>query len=223
MGRVPAEDLLRIHAPLYRAGAKPALVDVPPLPYLMVDGTGAPGGAAFRGAAGALIAAARGVRSVLADWKRVDCRLMPLQGRWWPEPEGSAASAPAPPGGGPATWRWTLMILQPRQAGPDVVSAAFDAARAERPAAPIDRVRLAVLDEGRAAQILHVGPADDQPHTLERLAHFAAHQGYAFCGPHHEVYLSDPAATPPERMSTILRYPVEPAEPEHARPGPLHV
>jgi hypothetical protein len=38
---------------------------------------------------------------------------------------------------------------------------------------------------------------------------FAAQQGLAFHGLHHEIYLSDPRRVPPERLRTILRHPVK--------------
>ena len=37
---------------------------------------------------------------------------------------------------------------------------------------------------------------------------FAADLGYALSGPHHEIYLSDPTRTKPEKLRTILRHPV---------------
>jgi hypothetical protein len=35
-------------------------------------------------------------------------------------------------------------------------------------------------------------------------------RGLTFAGPHHEVYLSDPRRTAPEKLRTILRQPVKP-------------
>lgn len=58
-------------------------------------------------------------------------------------------------------------------------------------------------------QTLHVGPFDDEAPVLERLHHeFLPRQGLRMTGHHHEIYLSDPRRSAPERLRTILRQPV---------------
>ena len=37
---------------------------------------------------------------------------------------------------------------------------------------------------------------------------FIHDQGYALRGKHHEIYMSDPRCTSPEKLKTILRNPV---------------
>ena len=64
------------------------------------------------------------------------------------------------------------------------------------------------LEEGRCVQMLHVGPYADEPASVARMEAFAKEQGLRFRGRHHEIYLSDPRRVPPERLRTILRYPV---------------
>ena len=60
-------------------------------------------------------------------------------------------------------------------------------------------------------QVLHHGPYSEEGPTIDRLHAAIDEAGLALRGPHHEVYLSDPRRTAPERMRTILRQPV--AEP----------
>jgi hypothetical protein len=38
---------------------------------------------------------------------------------------------------------------------------------------------------------------------------FAQEQKLRFTGKHHEIYLSDPRRTKPEKLKTILRHPVK--------------
>jgi hypothetical protein len=38
---------------------------------------------------------------------------------------------------------------------------------------------------------------------------FAADNGYALVGKHHEIYLSDPRKVAPKKLRTVLRQPVE--------------
>ena len=49
-------DYKKEYKDLYLPKAKPMLVDVPPINFIMVDGKGAPGGAEYQGAVGALYA-----------------------------------------------------------------------------------------------------------------------------------------------------------------------
>lgn len=70
-------------------------------------------------------------------------------------------------------------------------------------------LRLASYEEGRSVQIMHVGPPARETATLVRLhqEYLPAH-GLVPKGPHHEIYLTDPSRTAPERMKTVLRQPV---------------
>lgn len=82
----------------------------------------------------------------------------------------------------------------------------------DRRGEPPPTLRLEPLDEGRSLQTQHVGPYDDEGPILARLqAEVMPAQGLTFAGPHHEIYLSDPRRTSPEKLRTILRQPVRPA------------
>lgn len=75
-------DLKRELAPLYAPTAEPAMVDVPELSFLMVDGRGDPSTTpAYGHAVSALYSLAYGVRFAL---KRagIDVTVMPLEGLW---------------------------------------------------------------------------------------------------------------------------------------------
>ena len=76
---------------------------------------------------------------------------------------------------------------------------------------------LLTIDEGLCAQIMHLGPYDDEPATVALLDAFVAEQGLANDMSdtaegrhHHEIYLSDPRRTAPEKLKTVLRHPVRP-------------
>ena len=69
---------------------------------------------------------------------------------------------------------------------------------------PPASLRLEPLDEGRCLQTLHIGSYDDEGPTLARLHNeIMPAQGMTFAGPQHEIYLSDPRKTPPEKLKTI--------------------
>ena len=67
------------------------------------------------------------------------------------------------------------------------------------------------LAEGRSAQTLHVGAYDAERPTLDRLRAAISEAGFVPAGRHHEIYVSDPNRTAPERLRTIIRYPIQPA------------
>ena len=45
--------------------------------------------------------------------------------------------------------------------------------------------------------------------TIDMMHTWIAANGYGVRGRHHELYLSDPNRTAPEKMKTILRLPVQ--------------
>ena len=99
----------------------------------------------------------------------------------------------------------------------DYAARAGDAIRPRSGARPIgrnkrsqshDRLRLATLEEGRAVQVMHVGPYSEEAPTIAAMHTFAESAGYKLVGKHHEIYLSDPRRTAPEKLRTVLRQPV---------------
>jgi hypothetical protein len=191
-------DLKADYKAMYTATANPCMLVVPELPYLMIDGVGAPSGTEFERAMKALFSMAYGLKYALKP--EADYKVMPVEGLWGSDPTDHASPVD--------TWRWTLLILQPVAVTPDHLDAVATKVRKAHPDVPVDSVRLERFAEGRSVQILHVGPYAEEPATIQRLLAYAGELGYAPSGRHHEVYLSDPARTAPEKLKTILRYPV---------------
>lgn len=63
--------------------------------------------------------------------------------------------------------------------------------------------------EGKCVQILHLGPFSTEPMSLEKMNVLIGANAFAKNGYHHEIYLSDPRKTAPEKLRTILREPVK--------------
>jgi hypothetical protein len=189
---------------LYKPSAKkPEIVDVPEFPFLMIDGEGDPNSAAFQEAVGALYSAAYTLKFAVRKARAIDYPVMALEALWWVA-EGAPFSYTEREG-----WRWTAMILVPHIITSQDVDDALEAAARKKPSAALTRIRFDRFAEGRAVQIMHLGPYATEPATVEVLHQFAADQGLPLRGKHHEIYLSDPARTAPERMKTILRQPVD--------------
>ena len=60
---------------------------------------------------------------------------------------------------------------------------------------------------------MHIGSYDNEPTTIELMHKFANESGYKIDITdkrfHHEIYLSDPRRTKPERLKTVIRLPIE--------------
>ena len=74
----------------------------------------------------------------------------------------------------------------------------------------ISKLRLEKYKEGKAAQIMHLGPYSEEGPTVEKVHKFIESQGGMFYGhdkKHHEIYLSDPRKANPKTMKTVIRQP----------------
>jgi hypothetical protein len=194
------EDELRAVADQVR------FVEIGPMRALAVDGDGAPAEPAFQEAIGALYPVAYGLHFALKR-RGVAAPVGALEGLWW-APDQLASGSVVPAAGQTPTWRWTLFIRVPDDAGDSEVSDAIGAAARKRPSPALGRLRVVAFEEGHSAQILHIGPyAAEQP-TIERLHTAIAAAGLQPRGRHHEIYLGDPRRSAPERLRTIIRQPV---------------
>jgi hypothetical protein len=198
-------DLKKQWKQLYgaKAGAI-AAVDVPPLTYLMVDGVGDPNTSkAFAEAVEALYSLSYTLKFTLKKGPRaIDYGVMPLEGLWWADDPRAFFEADK------SAWKWTAMIVQPDVIARAEVDAAFAEARRKKNPAALDRVRFETLVEGPSAQVLYLGPFSGEGPTIQRIHDFIHAAGKELRGKHHEIYLSDPRRTEPEKLKTILRQPM---------------
>ena len=61
-------------------------------------------------------------------------------------------------------------------------------------------------------QIMHHGPFDDEPETVEIMDQFLEANGYqndfSETRLHHEIYMSDARKVVPEKWKTVIRHPI---------------
>jgi hypothetical protein len=107
-------------------------------------------------------------------------------------------------------WHWRAMIVQPSPIDAAVIASAVEDARAKKDLPALDQLRYERWEEGRCAQVLHIGPYADENPSIVRLHEGITAAGYRPRGRHHEIYLGDPRRSAPEKLRTILRHPVEP-------------
>lgn len=197
----PLTDLRALHPQLYAAKRSEInVVDVPPLLYLAVEGTGRQGDPEFLDAAEALVGAAYSLKSMLRRrFPGSDFAISPMECLWTPG-DGSAVRA------GDAAPKWTLLLSVPSAVKEGDLAAAASHLRRHHDARRTRDVRLLPLWEGQCAQMLHVGRPNEA--ILADLARLAQERGLAPSGRAHVVYLDDPRRTQPSRLRAILRVPV---------------
>ncbi|MBI5094173.1 MAG: GyrI-like domain-containing protein [Candidatus Hydrogenedentes bacterium] len=199
-------DLRKSLKHLYTASQKaPAIVDVPALNFLMVDGQGDPNTSLeFHQAVEALYSMSYTLKfSIKKSDPKKDYKVMGLEGLWWMDGVIDMHKK--------ELWKWTVIIAQPDVVTPKwVKTAADDLAKKKNPPA-LGKVRLERFSEGQCAQILHVGPYSAEGPTIAKLHEYVQAQGYRLRGKHHEIYMSDARRVAPEKLKTILRHPIEKA------------
>lgn len=197
-------DFKRELSTLYAPKAKPVLVDVPEMTFLMVEGHGDPNSAVeFREAVEALFTVSYTAKFIVKRSDAgVDFGVMPLEGLWWVEDMSRFMQAEK------SEWDWTVMIMQPDPVTEEVIEAAREQAAAKKSLPALERVRLEQFAEGLSAQVLYRGPYKDEGPTIAALHDFIADLGYIKTGKHHEIYLGDPNRAAPEKLKTVIRQPV---------------
>lgn len=127
-----------------------------------------------------------------------DYRVGALETLWW-STEGPIAIRD------PKTLRWTAYLMVPQFVSPALFRAAREQAKTKHPELPYTLATLETVREGRAVQVLHVGPYDQETPTIARLHAYIAEHGMQPSGRHHEIYISDPRRTAPAKLKTVIR------------------
>jgi hypothetical protein len=200
-------DLKKELKALYNPSPKEVtLVDIPPANFLMIDGQGDPNTSSeFQAAIEALYGVSYTLKFALKkDPKYADSDyvVMPLEGLWWTE-KGSGFNMERRD-----LWQWTAMIMQPPHATSDIVKMSMDQTAKKKELPVLSKMRFEKFHEGKAAQIMHIGPFSTEGPNVAKIHEFIAKSGYKVRGKHHEVYLSDFRKTAPEKLKTVLRQPL---------------
>jgi hypothetical protein len=207
-------DLKKQYKDLYQPPAKkPVLVQVARLQFVMIDGAiekgSEPGKSPlFAEATQALYGLSYTLKFILKKRKTnpIDYPVMALEGLWWVEDGMFDITVKD-------NWFYTLMILQPEVVTAELFEQAREQARKKKGDSPaLSQARLEYFEEGLCVQMMHIGPYATEPATIELMRGFMQANGWKDNvgpdGKHHEIYLSDPRKTAPEKMKTVLRHPV---------------
>ena len=158
----------------------------------------------------------------------------PLEGLWWQQ--GVQGKEVGFDYGRKEDLEWISMIRLPEFVTKEVFDWAVREAE-EKKQKDFSKAEFFTYCEGLCVQCMHVGPYDDEPDTIRRMKEYAEELGYEvddrsaengqekrqekwaewekngkdgvlFQRCHHEIYLSDPRRTAPERLRTVIRQPV---------------
>ncbi|MFX0021769.1 MAG: GyrI-like domain-containing protein [Candidatus Hermodarchaeota archaeon] len=181
-------------------------IDMPEMQFLMIDGMGSPGDSQeYLDALAALYPIAFKTK-FLSKAKGKDYVVPPLEGLWWADDMDDFNE------GNRDKWKWTMMIMQPDWITQEMINEAIKNTIEKKPELKekIAKLRLEKYKEGKAAQIMHLGPYSEEGPTIEKIHNFIKAKGGNFDGhnlKHHEIYLSDPRKAKPENMKTVIRQP----------------
>jgi hypothetical protein len=201
-------DLRKELKNLYAPSAKEVLaVNVPKMNFLMISGMGDPNTSQeYKDAVEALFSLSYAIKFMIKKEKSIDYAVMPLEGLWWVDDMTRFSVE------NKNEWKWTSMIMQPEYVTKEIVNEALDETRKKKNLPALSKIRFEAFSEGPSAQIMHIGPFSAEGPTIEKIRNFIKKQGYNLSGKHHEIYLSDPRKSAPEKMKTVLRQPMSPSE-----------
>ncbi|WP_298736449.1 GyrI-like domain-containing protein [uncultured Chitinophaga sp.] len=202
-------ELTKTLKPFYTAPATPQLIAVPAADFLSIQGKGDPNGEAFAAATQALYTAAYSVKAIYKQQQQ-DFTVCKLEGLWWVDEkrwkvDGHHSALQVPR----EEWQWQLLIRMPDFVMMEDVQQAIQTAIVKKQLPLLDGVTFIRYEEGECIQVMHTGPYSTEPATLQLMEDFMATHQLKWNGRHHEIYLSDPRKTAPEKMKTILRQPVK--------------
>ena len=206
-----AFDFKKEYKEFYLPAAKPGIVSVPAMNFIAVRGSGNPNDkdGEYQAAMELLYGVAFTIKMSYKGNHRIEGYfeyvVPPLEGFWWQDGMAGVDYAHK------EDFQWISVIRLPDF----VTKADFDWAVAEAAAKKkkdFSKVEFLNYEEGLCVQCMHIGPYDDEPATIKSMIEYAEEKGYRISlddvRHHHEIYLSDPRRTTPEKMRTVIRLPI---------------
>ena len=184
---------------LYKGKADWVEVKVPPRKMLWLDGRGNPNAPEFGEAVGALYSIAYGLKFFYKKAARDDFKVPPLEALWDIRRSNTIDDAD-----------WSAMLPVPDFVTKKDVAAIVASVSAKKSNSRFADLQLITYKEGLSLQCLFVGPyRDEAPVIADLHDNVIPQRGLEETGWHHEIYLSDPNKSAPEKLKTLLRQPVK--------------
>lgn len=186
----------------FSATRKPKVVNLDKKTYVTFEGQGTPESVEYQAGIEVIYSAAFQLK-FLQKGRGKNFRVSKLECLWWVDHGKSFEDTPM------KDWRWKLLIRIPDYTtNADVENVAMKITE-ERGLRGASRLQIDSMKEGKCVQILHLGPYDKLGETYDKLLVYMKDSGLEHNGPYHEIYISDPNRTAPERLKTIVRQPVK--------------
>ncbi len=206
-----AFDFKKEFKEFYLPKNRPEIITVPKMNYIAVRGNGNPNeeDGAYKKALEVLYAVSYTLKmSYKSDYKIegfFEYVVPPLEGFWWQDGKNGIDYSDK------SKFNWISVIRLPDFIKKENFGWAVDTASKKK---KIDCgiAEFISIDEGLCVQIMHNGPYDDEPATIKLMDDFIHKNGYENdineVRLHHEIYLSDPRKTAPEKLKTVIRHPI---------------
>lgn len=198
---------------LYQPPVKPMMIDVPEMIFISVSGNGDPNTCVeYKEALEILYGLSFTIKMSKMNGTQPDGYfeyvVPPLEGLWYADGisfDGLNVTDKN-------EFRWISMIRQPEFVTEKVFEDAKTALLKKKPQLDVSKARLMSYSEGLCVQIMHKGAYDDEPASIMKMKQFITDNCYVedFSNGryHHEIYLSDPRKTAPEKLKTVIRHPI---------------
>ena len=207
-----AFDYKKEYKEFYLPKNKPVIVDIPAMNFVAVRGKGDPNdeNLEYKQAMNLLY----GISFTIKMSKKGDHRIdgyfdyvvPPLEGLW--KQSGSTGIDYSHK----EKFEWVSMIRLPDFVTKDDFDWAVSEATAKKKS-DFSKAEFFSYTEGVCVQCMHLGSYDDEPATVAQMHEFAETQGCKVSITdkrlHHEIYLSDPRRTAPEKLRTVIRIPIK--------------
>lgn len=206
-----AFDFKKEFKEFYMPKNKPEIVTVPSANYIAVRGKGNPNekDGEYQHALGILYAIAYTLKmSYKAGYKIegfFEYVVPPLEGFWWqPNVDGMDYGAKD-------TMNWISILRLPDFVTRKDFEWAVETA-SKKKKIDCSKAEFLEVEEGLCVQIMHQGPFDDEPATVEIMNQYLDENGYITditdVRRHHEIYMSDTRKIAPEKWKTVIRHPI---------------
>ena len=206
-----AFDFKKEYKEFYLPKNKPSIVEVPSVNYIAVRGRGDPNeeDGDYKRAVGVLYAVAYTLKMSYKTEHKIagfyEYVVPPLEGFW--EQEGVQGADYSDK----SAFKWISVIRLPDFVTPTELEWAKQTAAVKKKL-DCGTAEFLTIDEGLCVQIMHTGSYDDEPATVALMDEFISERGYVNdlggARLHHEIYLSDPRKTSPEKLKTVIRHPI---------------
>ena len=205
-------DFKKEYKEFYLPKNKPQIVNVPKANFIAIRGQGNPNeeGGAYKQAIGILYAVAYTLKmSYKTDYKIAgfyEYVVPPLEGFWWQDGICGVDYS------NKDEFNWISIIRLPDFITHENFDWAVKTA-SEKKKIDCSKAEFLTIEEGLCVQIMHFGSYDDEPASLEKMDKYLEENGYekdfSDTRLHHEIYLSDPRKSTPDKQKTVIRHPVK--------------